>query len=313
VNNLGMRGQDATLAKPANTFRILMLGDSFTMGKGVHDDETWSVLTERALNEKAAACGGPHIQVLNGGVDSYAPILSLIELRELRGTTPDVVVEDLDVTDLAQEQAYRHMGSFAADGMPLRVHAVTMTNPSLTDRVRTWIDKHLVFTRFIFVSIDKMFHYGNVDVGTRVITLADPEIVNYTLAGDTVDRRHEWADIFDSIDRMKKLSDTLHAAFVLSIYPWPHQYSDTSWIPGRYEFMAKNARPSEVSVKTIETLAAKDSIELFTAFPAFRAYHGNRDLYYKQDMHWTSAGARVMATAMTDYLERRYSAMWCKR
>ena len=313
VNNLGMRGQDATLAKPANTFRILMLGDSFTMGKGVHDDETWSVLTERALNEKAAACGGPHIQVLNGGVDSYAPILSLIELRELRATTPDVVVEDLDVTDLVQEQAYRHMGSFAADGMPLRVHAVTMTNPSLTDRVRTWIDKHLVFTRFIFVSIDKMFHYGNVDVGTRVITLADPEIVNYTLAGDTVDRRHEWADIFDSIDRMKKLSDTLHAAFVLSIYPWPHQYSDTSWIPGRYEFMAKNARPSENSVKTIESLAAKDSIELFTAFPAFRAYRGNRDLYYKQDMHWTSAGASVMATAMTDYLERRYSAAWCKR
>ena len=217
------------------------------------------------------------------------------------------------MSDLVQEQTYRRMANFAADSMPLRVHAVSMTNPSLTDRLRTWVDKHLVFTRFIFVSIDKIFHYGSIDVGNRVITLSDPEIVNFTLAGDTVDRRQQWANIFDSIDRMKQLSDTLHAAFVLSIYPWPHQYSDTSWIPGRYEFMAKNARPSETSVKTIQTLAAKDSIELFTAYPAFRAYRGNRDLYYKHDMHWTSAGASVMATAMTDYLERRYSAAWCKR
>ena len=132
------------------------------MAEGVHDDETWSVLTERALNEKTAAlAGGPHIQVLNGGVDSYAPILSLIELRELRGTTPDVVVEDLDVSDLVQEQTYRRMANFGADSMPLHVHAVQSADPTLTGRLRRLgTTKHLVLPhQFIIVGIDKIFHY----------------------------------------------------------------------------------------------------------------------------------------------------------
>ena len=47
VNNLGMRGADAKLEHDERVFRILMLGDSFTMGKGVEDGETFSALVEK--------------------------------------------------------------------------------------------------------------------------------------------------------------------------------------------------------------------------------------------------------------------------
>ena len=58
VNHLGLRGRETTVEKPPGTRRIVMLGDSFTMGKGVEDDETFSVLVERALQASLAACGG---------------------------------------------------------------------------------------------------------------------------------------------------------------------------------------------------------------------------------------------------------------
>ncbi|MBN2056581.1 hypothetical protein JW905_16770, partial [bacterium] len=78
VNSLGLRGQDVSLEKTPGTWRLLMLGDSFTMGKGVDDDKTFSALLEQMLNQQYA--GQPGCQVLNAGVDSYSPILSYFQL-----------------------------------------------------------------------------------------------------------------------------------------------------------------------------------------------------------------------------------------
>ena len=52
VNNLGLRGKDIEIKKPSNHYRILMLGDSFTMAKGVEDDQTFSFLVEEYLNQR---------------------------------------------------------------------------------------------------------------------------------------------------------------------------------------------------------------------------------------------------------------------
>ena len=81
VNNLGLRGRDLSPTKPPKTLRILMLGDSFTMGKGVEDDQTFSALLENSLNQSRTECAGKSVEVLNAGVDSYAPILSYIQLK----------------------------------------------------------------------------------------------------------------------------------------------------------------------------------------------------------------------------------------
>src|SRR5687767_9932762 len=67
VNKLGLRGKETTVEKPAGVVRILVLGDSFTMGKGVQDDETFAVLLEKALNERGgSACPARKFEVLNG-------------------------------------------------------------------------------------------------------------------------------------------------------------------------------------------------------------------------------------------------------
>ena len=65
VNNLGLRGADVETRKRPGTVRILMLGDSFTMGKGVADEKTFSALLERSLNAKRP-WAGKAIQVLPG-------------------------------------------------------------------------------------------------------------------------------------------------------------------------------------------------------------------------------------------------------
>jgi len=312
VDSLGLRGKDVPVLKPAGHYRILNLGDSFAEGKGVTDDETFSVRLEALLRQKTAACGGRTVEVLNAGVDSYAPILSLIQLkRDLARLEPDLVVLFLDASDLSQEQAYRRLASFGPGGDPLAVPGRPNSSMTLTERIRSWVDRRLFFTRALLVYVDKAFNYTDIK-HPNVLTQASREITDYTLATDSVPREKEWLNLFDSIKRIRDFSESRGAEFILAIYPWPHEYSDSAWIPGRYSFMPRGAvvAPDRRRNTTVE-LAERNHIQVLDFFPAFRAYRGGKALYYSYDMHWTPAGHEVVAAAYAAALEARYLSAWC--
>jgi lysophospholipase L1-like esterase len=306
VNAHGMRGAEVATEKAPGTYRILMLGDSFTMGKGVEDDETFSVQLQKAINDGGRTCGRK-IEVLNGGVDSYAPILSFIELKELQPLSPDLVVLNLDVSDLAQETAYRHQALRGPSGEIIAVPQHGDSN-SLVDKVRNWTEKHLFFTRVALFYATRTFSYREITV-RDVVTRADAAIVAHTLEGD-VDRTAEWLAVFESIDQMNRFANAHGMAFLLTVYPWPHQVNDREWVPGRFAFMPKDARPSATSNQAIHTLAEAKGIPLLDTTSAFKAYDGPARLFFDYDMHWTTTGHRVMARAIEDHLHTGVPP-WC--
>lgn len=89
TNNLGLRRDgDTTIAKPEGTTRVLVLGDSQTEGI-VENADTFAAVLETRL----AARGGAKVEVLNGGVSGYSPLLEYLWLREWGARlAPDVVV-----------------------------------------------------------------------------------------------------------------------------------------------------------------------------------------------------------------------------
>src|SRR3989344_8286280 len=46
TNSFGFRGKEISQKKPTSVFRILLLGDSMTLGWGVEDDETFAFIAE---------------------------------------------------------------------------------------------------------------------------------------------------------------------------------------------------------------------------------------------------------------------------
>jgi hypothetical protein len=89
TNQLGFRGpefavsnQDGRLVatKPVDTVRIVFLGDSFTFGEGVRDDDTYPARTA-ALLEQEHPSGSPRFEAYNLGVGAYNTTqeLSLLE------------------------------------------------------------------------------------------------------------------------------------------------------------------------------------------------------------------------------------------
>ena len=90
INSQGLRGPEYQTEKPANTIRILSLGDSRTFGWGLSDEETYSRRLEHSLQ---AYVGPDKKEVINAGVNAWSYSQMLVYLRDcgLRHQ-PDFVV-----------------------------------------------------------------------------------------------------------------------------------------------------------------------------------------------------------------------------
>jgi lysophospholipase L1-like esterase len=91
INSLGTRGPEFQPSKPAQTFRILSLGDSRTFGWGLTEDETYSARLGHLLQEKFGA--GKRVEVINAGVNGWALDQMYVYFRDVGlGYHPDMVI-----------------------------------------------------------------------------------------------------------------------------------------------------------------------------------------------------------------------------
>jgi hypothetical protein len=92
INRDGFRGPDEPRLKPPNTFRVAVVGDSYTEAMQVPYRETFCAVMQRHLAE-CPELRGKNIQVLDFGVDGYGTAQELITLRrQVWAYSPDVVV-----------------------------------------------------------------------------------------------------------------------------------------------------------------------------------------------------------------------------
>lgn len=88
ISDIGTRGADPG-PKAEGTLRILALGDSFTLGVQVEEDQTFCALTAKEL---AAKLGHP-VECVNAGVDGYGTFQATRLARRLApGLKPDILL-----------------------------------------------------------------------------------------------------------------------------------------------------------------------------------------------------------------------------
>lgn len=103
INSDGLRDQEHSLAKPPDTIRIAVIGDSYPEALPVSVEEAfWRVMGERI--QQCGAFPGKKIEVLNFGVSGYGTAQELLTLREqVWKYSPEVVMLTVttnnDITD----------------------------------------------------------------------------------------------------------------------------------------------------------------------------------------------------------------------
>src|SRR5437763_13084370 len=107
INSDGLRDREHAKAKPPNTIRIAVLGDSFVEALQVPYEQSFCAMLEQQLNSCPAAAGRK-FEVINFGVSGYGTAQELITQRNnVWQYSPDIVLlavtTNNDITDNSRE------------------------------------------------------------------------------------------------------------------------------------------------------------------------------------------------------------------
>lgn len=98
INSMGFRGRERSRSKPPGCTRIVFLGDSFTLGVGVRDDDTLPAQVESLLQQQIG-----DVEVLNFGQTAATTRHEVRRLRDYAlSFEPDVVVFVFFLNDVGQ-------------------------------------------------------------------------------------------------------------------------------------------------------------------------------------------------------------------
>ncbi len=120
INEDGWRDRPHTKEKPDGTFRIAVLGDSYTEARQVAQEEVFSSVLERAAQE----CSSQTVEVMNFGVSGFGTAQELLLLRNrVWAYHPDIILlafltgNDIRNNSFALEKnTQKPYFSYASDG-----------------------------------------------------------------------------------------------------------------------------------------------------------------------------------------------------
>jgi hypothetical protein len=194
-NSRGVRGRrEHPDARAAGTKRILVLGDSFTFGEDVGDDETYSHQLEQLL---------PGTEVINLGVHGYAHDQMLLYLQEVIGHyRPDVVIlgfltgdmerNVLSFRDYAKPRFVLEDGKLALRNSPVPKPAETMARERWRSRFADVVS--MLWLRYRWKS-------GAISEETRQLTLAILDEMKATIEAAGARPAYAYLPAYGEIDR----------------------------------------------------------------------------------------------------------------
>ncbi len=314
LNNKGMRGpSDYVYDKNKDTFRVAILGDSFTFGMGVDSRQTASVILNKLLNSS----GKNRYEALNFGVCSYSPLLEYIYLtHEAVKYNPDLVVLMLDESDVQDDYFYEP--HIVRDREGNIAGCDPMVRNGRAD-IWEWCLKH---SRLLYILDQKMFEslrkvqaigFGNyIKNKLRKKRNKQEIILNKDIDNVRFDKfimhregknkdvvmRH-WSRTANYIKMIKEYLDRKGIRMVLVVYPYGHQVSENQWAKGRsyWAFERNKVYDPTEGFNIIADFARLNNIDFINLYSAFRL-HKDEPLFFNTDGHWTVRAHEVAADAI---------------
>jgi len=299
INSLGLRDEETTWEKPAGTFRLLGLGDSFAFGHGVAADSCFYSVAERALDQRSRAAGGPRVEVLNAGVGKWGTAAEYLYLkREGLRFSPDVVVVAFCVDNDFENNASGNILRLAGDRLvPVESPEPTVRRAQRITRMipgYEFLAEHSHLVNFVRVRASALDTRAMVARAER--TAAAEADSAGTAAPDWMAQRLPVTRML--MDSLATATREAGAGLLVLIVPRSWQTVPEARWGGR---MFQDPRPHAAMVDQL--VAHLDSIGVPVVYPLERLTEAGRERpMYFEEQHLNEAGSRVVGEALLEGL-----------
>ena len=313
TSSLGLHDREYPARKPAGVFRILLLGDSMTEGGGLALEATMAKQAEAMLN--AGGCRSP-VEVVNGGVASYSPILQYLYLNALAPPLePDLVVLNFDMTDVHDDLIRTTIARLGPDGLPVAVppnrrletamFLVPIPKPSFLrflDPIERGVSRLSIYQALRRSGVGRRLFGPIRPTPERLERLGlvgdlryDPMAITRAVEGPGV--AEAWRLTERYLAGIYGLARRRGMRFAVVVYPHPHQVAADESSIGRQQFALRPGLfTSEAPFQRIEAVGRREGFPVINLLEHFRRRRAtDGPLFWDNDIHQNPRGARVFA------------------
>ncbi|MCC7370208.1 MAG: hypothetical protein IT306_17420 [Chloroflexi bacterium] len=316
-NQLGLRDPRTSYEKPAGTFRILLLGDSFMEAIQVEQQETTAAVLERRLR---AARPELNVEVINAGVAGWGTGIEGLYLdHEGYRFQPDLVLVSFFIGNDLHDNYYKLQ--LAGDDLDLAVKpyfgldrsgAVITRNPppapppptGLLPALRACCQLWNVFETGV------LNRFGDGQGNTPLWAAAPMEAHTRALydAEPAGEWKEGWEITSQLFGRIKARTDALRVPLAVFVIPDSPQLSEDGWremIGGRRvdRGRADLAAPN----RQLALIAEKYSLPILDLLQPLQQASGGdaRRFYFQTDQHWNRDAHALAGREIERFLAER--------
>ncbi len=280
INSEGLR--ESTKAMKT---RIMFIGDSFTFGYGVGDNETFVHLLSRKYG------------VINAGyVAGLSPDTYYLWLeKEGLNYNPDLIVLDIfvgnDISDVGDND-------WIADknGLPLKINSkiyyvdgenrLRNKDYSVYNRLGLWLWKHSHF-----------YNFARNKLQVILLSIRQVKNGNNCIYCDNYYQNENWRKTEKILEAIKNITQN---KLVVVLMPAKEQVDDAEW--RNYQSIAGNNIERELPQEKLIEFLNSHNIKYIDLLPYFKKSNKNNDFYYKKDIHMNKFGHELIANILKDRL-----------
>lgn len=303
TNSLGLRGEGVRIPKPADLFRIVYLGDEAVFAPEIEEEECFSHLIEDEL----IALTGRKMEVVNAGLPNYCPLLSYLHFKHfLVCLQPDLVLLNVDMSDVADDHYYRRHTQIGPEGSPL-----LCSSPELQRPFHEGADSNSTETRFLFVdAIKRQLGWLPADEN-RASDCRDLETTAGCYAW-TREKRADWRVYIDQalspIAHLQELTHQLSCPLVVTMTPVPWQISQEAMPDARarrrWGLGDGGIYDADLALGPIKRFLNSRSIPFCDVTSRFQAERQPETLFLVSLPRFSKRGHRLFAEVVSEYLAR---------
>ncbi len=315
VNHEGLRDVEHAYAKPADVFRILVLGDSFVEAMHVPLDATFTRQLQARLDGEHAA---KKIEVIGAGVSGYGTASELLYFeREGRRYQPDLVLlafypgNDVKNNSPTLEDTLKPV--YGADGALQKVVGQpAKPQPTgwrgLVTRLATYhYFRQILLLRHPQLAQTLIRHGWLKPEAVREVPEQDGVPVDYGIYAPAPSPawQEAWADTERLLEQLRQSATANGARFAVAILSTRDQVYPQWWqeILAAHPRMQQRQWDLDGPQHRVESWCVEHGVPCLALAPAFRAAAGGEPLHFHHDGHWTAAGHHLAAVELTHFLE----------